>query len=285
MLNNPQRSRGARRLAVAIIVLAAACFAQAPLSPAAAQQLVQQTVQNELRASEINGPYFRYKLRKVNNTRSQTRELIETPAGMVARTISVDGRELTPAERAQDDARMAKLVNDPAEQKDKFSKQHDDAERVLRIVRELPQGFIYEYDGSDQMHDGPAVRLRFRPNPQYTPSSTETIIFKGAEGQIWIHAGEHRIIRLDGRLTHDVNIGWGLLGHVDKGGHLLLEQSKVTPRDWHITSLIIEATGKALVFKDIIIRQLQFSTDFKPVPNLSVVQAVQLLRSAAANGK
>ena len=47
------------------------------------------------------------------------------------------------------------------------------------------------------------------------------------QGVILIDPTECRIAKIDGTLFKEVSFGWGILGHLDKGGHFLVEQRDV----------------------------------------------------------
>ena len=43
-------------------------------------------------------------------------------------------------------------------------------------------------------------------------------------------------------------VGWGWLGHLDKGGTLLVTQQDLGSGHWELTMLDVEMNGKALFF-------------------------------------
>ena len=104
-------------------------------------------------------------------------------------------------------------------------------------------------------------------------------MFKASEGKLWIDAAAKRIVRLDGVLTSAVNVGWGLLGHLDKGGKTFLEQSMVGRDQWRITTLKLDVTGTVLIFKSIKVNNHQSGTDYHPVTPMAVAEAVDALRN------
>jgi hypothetical protein len=82
----------------------------------------------------------------------------------------------------------------------------------------------------------------------------------------------------------DVSIGWGIIGHLDKGGQFIVEQAEVDKGDWEITKMRLNFTGKALIFKSIRIDETDVSTDFRKVPKMTVAQALDFLKKADQNG-
>jgi hypothetical protein len=250
-----------------------------------ADVLLRKAVDNEIRAAQDNSARFRYTLSKDTNSSRSVREMVETADGVVARTITWNGRQLTPEERAKEDKRLATLISSPEERQKKFQEQRDDAERALKMLRVLPDALLYEYAGAERIRAREAIRLHFKPNPQFSSSTKETYLLRAAEGDLWIDAAAKRIVKLEGVTGSDVNIGWGILGHIKKGGKLFLEQSLVGENNqWRLTTLNIDVDGKVLLFKTLKIRQHQSASNFVPVAQMTVADAVELLRKNGSSG-
>ena len=246
-------------------------------------QLVRATVANEIRENARTTEFWMYRLTKETKSGTQVRDMVETKDGIVARVIRVNGRPLTDAERAADDRRLDLLARNPQEQARKRADQQKDANRFLTLIRALPEALIYTYDGTEQIEGRQAVRLKFRPNPAFHRTTIETIIFRSAEGFIWIDSSERRILKFEGSETNEISIGWGLLGHIDKGSRLRLEQHRIDESKWRLSGLKLEGSGQILLFKSVTMNQRQSATDFRAVPSgLNVAQAIDLLKKQDA---
>jgi len=210
--------------------------------------------------------------------------MIETQNVILARTLTWNGRQLTANERFKEDAKLNLLANSAEELRKKQLEQEDDRKRTLQVVRALPDALVFRSAGIERLNGREAIKLTFTPNPNFNPSSKETYGLKAAAGSIWIDREQIQIVKMDASLTENVYIGWGILGHINKGGHLELEQKLLPGNVWRISKLNIEATGKAFFFKIIKIKNLQTAWDFQEVPkNLSIAQAVQSLRATDPN--
>ena len=241
--------------------------------------MVREAAEKAVKEQEQQEAFYRFRLRRETKTYKLDRDLVETKDGFVARTLLWQEQELTAQERADDDAKLDRLVMDEDERKRTFSRQKSDEDRILKLVKALPDGLLYEYDGVETINHVDTFRLKFKPNPKFSTTSRETIVYRSAEGFLWVDTVSHNIVRLEGLLTNNINIGWGLLGHIDKGGKVELEQAEVSPGHWRITKLITEATGTALLFKSIAIWQHQYASDFTLLPIVPTVEkAVQILR-------
>jgi hypothetical protein len=257
--------------------------AQLPSMPPA--DLVRKTVQNEVKASDGESVRHMFLSRKETARGSQTKLYCETRDAMAGMAIANDGRPLTPEQRQAEEARLRELANSPDELRKKRQREKDDAERVGRIVRAMPDAFLYEYAGTEPGQTGlgkqgmELIRLKFRPNPNYEPPTHTEQVLSGMQGELLIDANTYRIARIDGTLFKDVGFGWGILGHLDKGGRFLVEQGDVGDGSWDIQRMTLAFTGKILFFKRIDMKSTERFSDFHPVPkDLTFSQGVEFLK-------
>ena len=261
--------------------------AESPVTPPG--DLVRQTVNQEITASQNPTVRHMFESRKESARGSQTKLYCETQYAMAGMAIAYDDKPLTPQQRELEEARLNQLLKDPAELARKRQREKEDADRVNRIVKAMPDAFFYEYDGTEPGKPGlgkdgnDLVRLKFRPNPKYEPPSHVEQILQGMQGQMLIDPRQHRIARIDGTLSKDVGFGWGILGHLDKGGHFLVEQADVGDGTWDVSRMSLTFTGKLLLFKRLEIKSTEVFSEFRSVPvGLSFAQAVDLLREQQA---
>ena len=224
-----------------------------------------------------------------NAARFSTKLMVETRDGTAAMVVAFNDQPLTPEQRQAEEDHLAELVNNPGQLKKKQKSEKEDAERVTRIMKALPDAFIYEPDGTEvgTPEIGRAnvtlVRLKFRPNPKYAAPSHVEQVLTGMQGYLLIDADEHRIAKIDGTLNKEVGFGWGILGHLDQGGHFLVEQAEVMRGAWEMTRISLSFTGRALLFKSINIKSDEVFSDFRAVPsNLTFAQGVELLKKEEA---
>ena len=251
-------------------------------------ELVRRTVQRETAPGNSNVRAI-FLDRKETPHGSQTKLIVETRDGMAGMLIAINDKPLTPEQRQGEEARLSDLAHNPEALKKKQKSEKEDAERETRIMKALPDAFLYEPDvttvgtqtigkAGDQL-----VRLKFRPNPKYTPPSHVEQVLTGMQGYLLVDASQHRIARIDGTLTKEVGFGWGILGHLDRGGHFLVEQTEVIQGDWEVTHMSLSFTGKELLFKSLNIRSDEVFSDFRPAPsNLNFAQGVELLKKQEA---
>lgn len=247
-------------------------------------ELVRETVNNENKAGNGSTRFMFLDQKQLPNG-SQTKLMVETNQATAGLLVAVNDKPLSPEQRQAEEARLSTLANNPEELKKKQKAERDDSRRTARIVKALPDAFLFEFDGTEPGKLGVGkpgdelVRLKFRPNPAYTPPSHAEQVLTGMQGDVLIDANLHRIAKIDATLFKDVGFGWGILGRLDKGGHFLVEQGCIGDDNWEPTRVDLSFTGKELLFKAINIKSSEHMSQFQPVAaNLSFAEGVQLLK-------
>jgi hypothetical protein len=189
--------------------------------------LVHRALTNEIRAASDSGHPMRYRLRKSSPRLATTKEICETRDGAVARLIAINDAPLSATDEQREQARLDQLLSDPGKQRHRKQSQDDDTARALKVLRSLPNAFVYEYAGAGQASMGPVEKFTFKPNPRFDPPDLETQVLTRMTGELWIDSSQERVTRLQGRLQQDIDFGWGILGRLYKGGSILIEQTDV----------------------------------------------------------
>ena len=270
-------------LATVVVLLAAYSALAAKQDsnlPANPNDLVRKAVENELKPPSGDAAEFHsWKMRQVKPNRVTVKLYVETPDGLLARLLTVDDKPLSSEERTKEEDRINRLL-DPKQMQQKRKQQNEDESRTKRMVAALPDAFIYQYTGTEEKNGHTLVNLKFTPNPKFNPPSREALVYQGMEGTMIIDSTAMRMAKIDGTMVKDVSIGWGIIGHLDKGGQFIVEQAEVDKGDWEITKMRLNFTGKALIFKSIRIDETDTSTDFHRVPKMTVAQALDFLKKA-----
>ena len=246
--------------------------------------LVRRAIQNREDAARTHRP-LRYLLRKTDDHRDTTKDIIETDQGDVARLIAINNQPLTPEANQAELDRLNTLANHPEIQEHRHQREQKDADRVNRLMRLLPDAFLYRDQGTTPCPSSGATchHLTFSPNPSFEPPDVEANIFRGLAGELWIDQAQERLTRLDAHVIANVDFGWGILGKLDKGGTIQLEQSDVGNHDWELTALKLNLKGKALMLKSLDIQLTEQATHFSQVPpGVDYRKAIQLLENSGA---
>ena len=245
--------------------------------------LVNRALANELRAAQDVGHPMQYRLRKSTPRLTSTKQIIETRDGAVARLLTIYDNELSPADRQKDDARLDALLADPARQRKRKQTEQDDTGRAVKALRALPRAFLYEYAGSETNGSVTLARYAFRPNPRFSSADLELTVLTAMAGTLVIDTTHERVIRLEGHLQQDVDIGWGILGRLDKGGWITIDQADVGGGVWRLNHFQMAMKGRVF-FKTRSFDTTEEESQFAPMPlDLTYQQAIRMLRSGASS--
>jgi hypothetical protein len=241
--------------------------------------LVARALNNEIRAVQDPQHPMQYQLRKSSPRLTSTKAIVETRDGAVARLLTINDNFLTPGDRQKDDARLDALLADPNRQRKRKQSQQEDTGRALKVLRALPKAFLYQYSSSETNGSLTVEKFSFTPNPGFSSSDLELMVLTAMSGTLTVDATHERVLRLEGHLQQDVDIGWGILGRLNKGGWLMIEQADVGGGVWRIVRFQMNMSGRVF-FKTRSFDTTEEQSHFAPVPaNLTYEQAIQMLRS------
>ena len=228
----------------------------------------------DLRAAQDASHPMRFRLHKTSPRLSSVKEIVETRDGDVARLLSINGQPLSPAGEQAEVARLDALIADPGRQRHRKQSEDGDMAVVLKILRMLPAAFIYQYAGPA----GNIEKFTFKPNPGFKPPDMESESLTSMTGEIWVNAAASHVARLEGHLQQDTAYGWGVLGKLDKGGWIILEQADTGNGLWRIARFQMKMSLRIL-WKNKLFDTTEEMTDYAPVPaNIDYRQAIRLLR-------
>ena len=247
-----------------------------PSSPPnmSADELVRQVVANETQLVDSDHSHWMYRQHHVEDGKDTLKECVDTDQGALCRLIAEGGHPLSQSEQAKEKERLAELVKNPERQRKLQEARKKDGDQALKMLKMLPNAFHYEYAGTE----GDLVKLKFVPNPQFTPPDRESRVFHAMVGFMWVNRDAKRLVELSGKLTRDVDFGFGLLGHLYRGGTFQVKRADVGDGHWETTLLDVKIRGKALFFKTINADQRETTDNFAKAPGkLTMAEGMKML--------
>jgi hypothetical protein len=281
---------GASMLAWALLLGAATAASGQALSqngtPAVdPAKIVRDASYNELHSAKP-GRSFSYRQHKVDPKGSLVKEIVETKDGDVARLIEKDGKPLPPEEEQAEIDRLNNLLAHPEIQEHRHKKEQEDSARGDEMVRMLPDAFLFTFDGMVEGPNGLCYRLKFRPNPAFTPPDREGEVYHGMVGELWVDQTQLRLAKIDAHLISDVNFGWGVLGRLYKGGSILVQNADVGLHHWETIHMKLNLQGKLLMLKSVDYSTTEDFSDFKIQPQeLGYQEAIRLLQKTPGSAQ
>lgn len=226
---------------------------------------------------------MRYELQKTSPHWSSTKKICETKDGDVARLVELNGQPLSASDEQKEQARLAELAGDPAKQHRRKQAEDADQGRVLKVLRALPAAFVYRDVGEGEGPAGKVEKYTFKPNPAYSAPDLETQVLTQMAGEIWVDPARLRVVRLEGHLVQDVDFGWGILGRLNKGGWIEIDQADVGPDmgvdQWRTVHFKMVMNGR-VVWKSRVFDTVEDELGYEPVPaGLGYQKAIEMLRA------
>ncbi|MBA3915393.1 MAG: hypothetical protein H0X25_16375 [Acidobacteriales bacterium] len=271
-----------------LLLLAAAAIPAANAGAQAAPAQDLKAMVREVSYNELQGGgkvKFSWRETKKTENGTETRLMVQTKDATLAMLVAINGKAPDAQRQQYENDRLQELLKNTDTLQKKKSKQQSDDENSDRIIRGLPDAFLYTYDGtqpgtvSSGKQGHTLIRLKFKPDPSYNPPSHTEQVLTGMQGTMLIDQQEKRLALIDGTLFQQVGFGWGILGHLDKGGHFYIQQADVGQGHWEITHMILDLTGKILLVKGLRIDEETTATNFEPVPaDLTLEQGIALLK-------
>ena len=252
-----------------------------------AHALVQRAIAHRLEESKEHKP-VRYVMVQKDAHGETTKHVIETRDGDVDRVIAVNGKPLdADAERTQL-ARLDEFAGHPEEQEKRHRSEQKVQAQMDHLASLVPDAFLYKAEDEETCAAGPCLRLSFTPNPSWQPPDRMSSLFRGVAGTVWIDKAQERLERLDAHFIANVDFGFGILGRVNKGGTVLVEQKDVGGSQWELTSLKVNVTGRMLLVKSFARQFDEEASKITLVPPMGYKDAIQQLKAeagrAGANG-
>ena len=222
---------------------------------------------NELVALHHKDSYLRYRMETVNEKGTQVRDVIESKDGTVARLILRDGKPLTAEQDKAEQQRLKDMIASPATYFKHVKNSESEKKMADTMVPMMPDAMINTYTpGQPQSgKNGGALEivLDYKPNPKWVPPTTEAEALTGLEGRVWIDAKTRYVVRMEGKIFHPVNFGWGMLAHIYPGGTIVMDQTNVGGNRWIFTDFSMQLSVRALMVKTLNIRSSAKASGFQ----------------------
>jgi len=249
-----------------------------PLQAQDAKAIVQQAVNAELEVSRTDRSRWRYRETEMDGSEYA---VVETQDGEVKRHIKENGQAAGAETLRKDDDYNQRFAHDKAlQEKQRQAGLHDDRS-ATELLNEMPVAFVWKLE----RETAEEFALSYQPNPDYSPPDMESRVMGQMAGTLVVSKPDHRIKTFKGKLTNDIEIGWGLLARIRQGGTFDVERRQVAPGKWAITETHVHISGHALFFKTIGQQQDEVKMDFTPVPaGTTLEQALGMLNLPGAKG-
>lgn len=198
------------------------------------------------------------------------------------RLVALNGVTLTPAElrRNEDKARRAAAAHErrlASETMPQRSRRAASAQREAREERErlddVTRVYRFEALGREVREGRALLAVDITPRPEARTVSDAGDIMKKWRGRGWVDEADAQVVEIQLEAFDDINIGWGMIGHVNRGSTVLYRRARLPDGRWLPVEARFRGTGRTLLLIPFQIETWAKYKDYRPVANTAAGQA------------
>jgi hypothetical protein len=171
-----------------------------------------------------------------------------------------NGQLPSASEQRKSDAALDKLKHEtPAEQTARLLKDQENRS----FLRDMLDAFDFQLLGQEVVGGRSAYVLQATPHPGYRAHGKYAKMFSRVEGKLWIDTQDFGWIKVDGQVTQSFSMDLFMV-RVQRGSHIILEQTCVGDAVWVPKRLEIRASARILFLKSLDIQRILTYSDYRP---------------------
>jgi hypothetical protein len=161
--------------------------------------------------------------------------------------IEHNGHLPSAAEQRKSDEDLEKLKHETAAEKSARLRKDQENRSFLR---DLLEAFDFQLIGEEVVDGRPAYVLQAMPHPGYRAHGKYGKMFSKVEGKLWVDMQDFGWVKVDGEVTQPFSMGL-FVARVQRGSHIILEQTCVGDAVWAPKRLEIRANARILFLKSL----------------------------------
>jgi hypothetical protein len=162
-------------------------------------------------------------------------------------------------EQKKSDDDLKKLTHEtPEEQTARLRKDQDNR----AFLRDVLEAFDFRLIDEEIVSGRPAYVLQATPHPGYRAHGKYGKMFSKVEGKLWVDKQDFGWIKVDGGVTQSFTMGL-FVARVERGSHVILEQTCVGDAVWVPKRIEIRATARILFLKSLGIDRILTYSDYR----------------------
>jgi hypothetical protein len=147
----------------------------------------------------------------------------------------------------------------PAEQTARLLKTQENRS----FLHDLLEAFDFHLLGEELIAGRPAYILQATPHPGYHAHGRYGKLLSRVEGKLWVDKQDFAWVKVDGEVTQSFSIGL-LVARVQRGSHILMEQTCVGDAVWVPKRLEMRASATILFLKSPDVERILTYSDYRP---------------------
>jgi hypothetical protein len=130
------------------------------------------------------------------------------------------------------------------------------------FLRDVVEAFDFCLIDEEIVGGRPAYVLQATPHPGYHAHGKYGKMFSRVEGKLWVDKQDFGWIKVDGEVTQSFTMGL-FVARVERGSHIILEQTSVGDAVWVPKRIEIRATARILFLKNLDIDRILTYSDYR----------------------
>ncbi len=190
---------------------------------------------------------------KPKTTQNRTWDITMQEGSPYRRLVARNDQPISAEEQKQEADRLQWSIEErrketPQQRELRISKWRGREQRRSEPVKELPDAFDFHILREEALNGVATWVIDATPKPGYKPKSTVTSFFPKVTLRLWIDKRDYQCARAEMEIQSTVTFG-GFLVRVAKGGHLMLEQTRVNDEVWLPKRFTMEASARLMLVK------------------------------------
>lgn len=162
---------------------------------------------------------------------------------------------------------------------EKFEKRSRERYRAVEAFRDA---YELSWLGRETLDGRSVEKLLLDPKPNSGGGSLATELLAASRLTVWVDAQTGGVLQLDAELVRDLLFGGGLLGKIDRGGRVHIEQAQIAPGIWLPKLTRYDVEGRKLFTHEQSYRTVE-ARDFRHVG--PPADLLPLVRRELGNGR
>jgi len=152
------------------------------------------------------------------------------------RLIAVNDRPLTQTQQAVEQQKLEtetiKREHESVRERDKRTAKYvKERTQNSAMIRAMADAFDFKLTGEEVVNGHDCWVLSATAKPGYQPTSRETKVLTGMQGQLWIDKAQHQWVKVRGEVVKPVSF-FGVFAKVGQGTNFELEQEPIGNKIW-----------------------------------------------------
>jgi len=130
------------------------------------------------------------------------------------------------------------------------------------FLRDLLEAFDFRLIGEEIIAGRPTHVLEATPHPGYHANGKYGKLFSRVKGKLWVDEQDFGWVKVDGEVTQAFSMGL-FLARVQRGSHIVLEQTRLTEAVWVPQRLEVRASARILFLKSLDLDRILTYSDYR----------------------